>query len=286
MSDSSSPSPAPMRSGFPRKVVLLLLLVIDTIIGMIYFFRLLRPEKNLLALNLFAAMSLGLVAGFGTRFLFRERNWFIRFLAGSASLIVGLFILGLLSKWRIGFGPLYFWRDTIDWIGLAKISLGTITLLLAMQAWSKPAPSKASIPPVVVTPTPAEQQVHTKPRPKRKKSRRPVLSGIFPKSKPAQAESPARPVISTTQTVKTESKPRRSIFQRTTKTESKSRRPLFHQKPQVHLSMVEKHLCPYCFDPVHRKDPRGVVECKICHTLHHADCWEITGSCQVPHYTA
>jgi hypothetical protein len=28
------------------------------------------------------------------------------------------------------------------------------------------------------------------------------------------------------------------------------------------------------------------VECQICHTLHHADCWAITGTCQVPHYTA
>jgi hypothetical protein len=29
-----------------------------------------------------------------------------------------------------------------------------------------------------------------------------------------------------------------------------------------------------------------VVECEICHTLHHADCWAITGACQVPHFTA
>jgi hypothetical protein len=25
------------------------------------------------------------------------------------------------------------------------------------------------------------------------------------------------------------------------------------------------------------------VECKICHTLHHADCWAVTGACQIPH---
>jgi len=25
------------------------------------------------------------------------------------------------------------------------------------------------------------------------------------------------------------------------------------------------------------------VECPICHTMHHKDCWDITGTCQVPH---
>jgi hypothetical protein len=34
---------------------------------------------------------------------------------------------------------------------------------------------------------------------------------------------------------------------------------------------------------VKRNDPRGVVECEVCHTLHHKDCWDITGACQVPH---
>jgi hypothetical protein len=26
-----------------------------------------------------------------------------------------------------------------------------------------------------------------------------------------------------------------------------------------------------------------VKVCPICHTHHHADCWEVTGTCQVPH---
>jgi hypothetical protein len=26
-----------------------------------------------------------------------------------------------------------------------------------------------------------------------------------------------------------------------------------------------------------------VVECEVCHTLHHKDCWDVTGICQVPH---
>lgn len=41
--------------------------------------------------------------------------------------------------------------------------------------------------------------------------------------------------------------------------------------------------CPYCFDIVKRNDPRGVKVCEVCGTPHHADCWAVTGKCQVPH---
>lgn len=46
---------------------------------------------------------------------------------------------------------------------------------------------------------------------------------------------------------------------------------------------VVEDRCPYCFDVVKRKDPRGVKICEVCGTPHHADCWAITGKCQVPH---
>jgi ribosomal protein L37AE/L43A len=64
---------------------------------------------------------------------------------------------------------------------------------------------------------------------------------------------------------------------------SKSRRKLFQRKPELQISVYEEHRCPYCLDDVKRNDPRGVKECSVCHTLHHADCWDITGMCQVPH---
>lgn len=51
----------------------------------------------------------------------------------------------------------------------------------------------------------------------------------------------------------------------------------------ITLSAQEQHVCPYCLEPVTKRDPRGVKICKICKTWHHADCWEITGVCQVPH---
>lgn len=52
----------------------------------------------------------------------------------------------------------------------------------------------------------------------------------------------------------------------------------------VRLVGEEEHRCPFCLEIVEPGDPRGTVECPICHTRHHADCWSVTGICQVPHY--
>ncbi len=51
----------------------------------------------------------------------------------------------------------------------------------------------------------------------------------------------------------------------------------------VRLIGETEHRCPYCLEVVVNNDPRGVKVCPICHTRHHADCWAVTGNCQVPH---
>jgi hypothetical protein len=66
------------------------------------------------------------------------------------------------------------------------------------------------------------------------------------------------------------------------------RRPITAPPPQpdspVRLVGEEEHRCPYCLELVQKNDPRGITVCPICHTQHHADCWALTGVCQVPHY--
>ncbi len=49
------------------------------------------------------------------------------------------------------------------------------------------------------------------------------------------------------------------------------------------ITRVVEDRCPYCLDVITRKDPRGIHTCAVCGTPHHADCWAITGKCQVPH---
>lgn len=51
----------------------------------------------------------------------------------------------------------------------------------------------------------------------------------------------------------------------------------------VHLGRETTGVCPYCLEEVASNDPRGRVVCDICGTPHHADCWAITGKCEVPH---
>jgi ribosomal protein L37AE/L43A len=63
-------------------------------------------------------------------------------------------------------------------------------------------------------------------------------------------------------------------------------RNVLRRRRAVRLAAYEEHRCPYCLEPVRRGDPRGTVECPICHTLHHKDCWHVTGSCQIPHLTS
>lgn len=62
---------------------------------------------------------------------------------------------------------------------------------------------------------------------------------------------------------------------------SKHSRTRHPEGPRV-IGVVEDR-CPYCFDVVKRNDSRGVHVCEVCGTPHHADCWAITGKCQVPH---
>jgi ribosomal protein L37AE/L43A len=56
-----------------------------------------------------------------------------------------------------------------------------------------------------------------------------------------------------------------------------------NRKPMLQISTFEEHRCPFCLEEVKRNDPRGIKECEVCHSMHHADCWAITGMCQVPH---
>lgn len=51
----------------------------------------------------------------------------------------------------------------------------------------------------------------------------------------------------------------------------------------VRLIGREELRCPYCLQLIEPHERRRMVVCPICHAAHHKECWEITGSCQVPH---
>jgi hypothetical protein len=61
------------------------------------------------------------------------------------------------------------------------------------------------------------------------------------------------------------------------------RRKVHRLRQKVHLGRSVTTVCPFCLEEVLPKDPRGRVVCDICGTPHHADCWAISGKCEVPH---
>jgi len=274
------PAPTPPLLTFPRRVFLLLLLVALTATAFYILFDW-KPDTHPLARHFLADMTIGLAAGLGARGLLRKQNRFVRVISATASLVIGLVILGALSGWRTGLGPLSFWRDTIDWAGLAQMLTGGTGVFLALQAWSKPA-GRGMVPQVAVT-TPAASpqspdQVAAKPKRKRKKA----ANTSQPRSISAPAEPAAIPA-EPARDISISKLPDRPVI---TREQNKTAAQLVVRKPKVRLSKVENHLCPYCLEPVLQNDPRGVVECEICHTQHHGDCWAIAGFCQVPHFTA
>jgi hypothetical protein len=272
-----------------RRVFILLLLVIALSLGLVILFRQ-RNNVPLLLFNILADASLGLIIGLGTRFVLRQMNGFIQGVASAAMVVIGLAVLGYFTNWRTGIGPLQVGLINVDWlnwaqlplklplftsskmdmIDLAQMVIGIDTAWVALRAWkssprvvgqySSPAPrvrsrTRARSARASVTPSASASNNHasasasSRPRVKKKKSGRPVISmrTADPKPSRSRAWNPMR------------------------------------KRPELQIAVYEEHRCPYCLEIVTRNDPRGSVECQVCHALHHKDCWDITGSCQVPH---
>ena len=272
------------RSGLFRKLVLLFLLVAAFAFGLLILFRE-QPGYPGWFQNWFAVVSLAVVAGFGSRWVLSRRSGFVRILAATAAYISGLFLLGLISKWKYGIGPIEFWLERIDVDGLTQVGVGLCIFLLVFLAWRKRAPNKtrtAATPPSAAPPNPAVEARPATPartpraRPAIKPERKSILDLLKPAQKPVKINrkggASVRKAVRTMTEADLPVRPRK--------------RSIWRGRPKVQIALVEEHRCPYCLENVSRTDPRGVVECEVCHTLHHKDCWEITGVCQVPHYNS
>jgi hypothetical protein len=271
------PSPS-KRPPLWRRLLILFLLELTAVFGIVLLVQV-QPGLSYLALILLDAAWLGLVSGLGTRFLLKERHWTLSSLAAVVALLSGLFILGLASGWHYGIGPQEF--KAFDLAGAAQLATGLLACLLAATAWRRPAarnqapakiatspPEQAGKPDVVEANQPAAKARRPVAQPKPKKT-----AGSQSSGRTRKTPDPAAPI--TTQAQKS------SVI---SPAKSRLRRRL--RRPAVQFASTEEHRCPYCLEIVQPNDPRGIVECKICHALHHADCWAITGTCQVPHLNA
>jgi hypothetical protein len=264
MSLPSPSQPEPLRAILLRKLFLLALSMLG--VALIVAILLSQIPRAAYLLQVFASdLSLGLVAGFLARRLFRHHSAVLRFTSAYAVFILGLVLLGFFSGWQVGLGPLKFGRTSVDWTGLGQLLLGVGTVILSLEAWQKPLVQVQPATEIVVQPAPVAVAPRVAERPH-------VGTGSRSRRTPSRrTRRLARPKVESAPEIVVDApaKPRRK------------RSP--GRKPRLQLSRVEEHRCPYCLELIEPNDPRGTVECKICHTLHHADCWAITGTCQVPH---
>ncbi len=267
--------PPPPYSDLPRKLALLFLLAIAAALGIVLLFRAGYPLAYLNLLILASAL-LGLVSGFGARLVLRKRRTWLRLLAAFAMLGLGMIVLGLFSGGKYGLSPAAYQSGRFDWAGLIQMLIGTLAASLSLFAWRRRAP----VLPSVAEEPPTQPAVRSGtpdllPQPERIKSPKPRGARLTKKLRPSTGSK-----LRTRARVRTAAKPKTKTGRSKSPASGLKRRS---RKADIQFAANEEHRCPYCLELIQPNDPRGIVECKICHTLHHADCWAVTGACQIPH---
>lgn len=246
-----------------RKLVLLSLLTAAYALGLVLLFSK-ATWFPLPLFSFFADSTLAVVAGFGSRLMLSKRNWFIRFITATVMSVGGLAILGYFSDWEIGIDAIALSRGYMGWEDLIHLVVGITISWAALWAWYRPAPKNGETSEFIES---AQSPVIVQPQSWLPQPRMRIGSGVE-----AHSGNGSRSSV-------------RARLKLVTKqpTRPKKNRSSRMRRPHVQLALVEEHRCPYCLEPVLRTDIRGIKECDVCHSLHHADCWAVTGTCQVPH---
>lgn len=249
-----------------RKLVLLTLLASAYALGLV----LLYSKTNWFPrplFSFFADSTLAIVAGFGSRLLLSKRNWFIRFITATVLSVVSLAILGYFSQWELGIDVIALSAGYISWEDLIHLIVGITVSWAALWAWYKPSITNVE---TSMLNEPVQPAVVLQPRSWLPQPRMRIGTEVDDRSGNGTRSSVrARLKLVTKQP-----------------TRPKKIRSSRLSRPHVQLALIEEHRCPYCLEPVLRTDVRGIKECNVCHSLHHADCWAVTGTCQVPHLNA
>ena len=271
---------------------------------------LLRQSGDITLLKYTIVLGLGFIAGFSARRFLKGHTQTLKLLAATISAVLSLVILHTLSGGFLGlnlFTPL---NKNPDWFGLIQFGLAAFGALLAIQAfknplWIKDLPVTAR-PPRRSSPIsrpgikgrspkpnlPSGKKIVQKSSrvgsgkkaslsvgkstPKKDSASLASLASLAKGKKTSKVSAPHKLSLASVPTRKIK-KPARPKTKRSRKKSAKD------LAKDIKFVGVEEYNCPYCLDPVVAHDPRGVKICPICKTHHHADCWGITGACQIPH---
>lgn len=223
-----------------------------------------------IVLTLASDVGMGLAAGLAARFSLPRRSAALRWLVALFGLCTGLIFMGWLSRGLLGVNLINRSSMAPDWDGLQRFALGALAAWPAVSAWSRRR-REHRIPARTSSYAPTTGRV-VRSRGNSRRNTRATSQRTLAMSMPATSTrthtvSRARLHKPRTQTAKVRGSRRKK---RTNST--------------IRLATKVAHRCPYCLEDVKPNDPRGVVECSTCHTPHHADCWGVTGTCQVPHH--
>jgi hypothetical protein len=265
----------PEKYNLPRKLVILLLLVISASLWLYVLFHERKIGYGRTVQEIAAGVVIALVAGLGAQLILSQREGLFRFVAAMAADVAGVYLLGFISDGKYGISKFGWLPRTIDYDGLNLVGIGFLIIVLISLLFRRTK--------VVVIPEPI-QVASPLGEPDDSDF---VQAGS---SNSISVSEPIRPQVSWSRILTTPLIRARSNGQHAGRIKPMKAAPVVapkrhrrSRKARVQLALVEEHRCPYCLENVTRSDPRGVVECTVCHTLHHKDCWDITGTCQVPH---
>jgi len=246
---------------------------------------LVRLYVNITLLKYIVVLLVGLLAGFSARRFLTGHTRFLELLAALISTAISLASLHILSAGFIGIDLFFRSTSNPDWQGLIQYGVAALGSLLVINAFR----SRPFIEGITTIPQPQKESKSWLPKlslPKVKKSGSAASKTAPSKKEPAKIKQTTKKKSSNALAIqKMASKPKKLavVAPPPSKTRKPAKRTKKNAKPEIKFVGKEEHICPYCLDPVLDHDPRGVKICPICKTRHHADCWGITGACQIPH---
>jgi len=239
--------------------------------------------------------ALGLLTGFAARRSLPHRSNLLRWVVAMGALTVGLLAAGIVSGGEVGLGPLLPLVPRIRWGEMAQLTSAGLAAWLAVRAFARPEVSSPDAP----APAPGETNwgftYHptirdTQPIRARRGARPSTALRAAPSAHSARPVASGSGIASPSQAVHQQPPFRRGYRRlRAELSRVASWRPAFgfqlaRRKPSpIRFTGIGEDRCPYCLDVVMENDRRGVTTCPVCHTRHHAECWAVTGTCQMPH---
>jgi hypothetical protein len=273
----------------------LILVLFTSLIGSVLTLLFLVNRLEMPVLLKFGVLAAtGVSAGFGARRILVGRCFLLRLGAAIFTLFIALGLLNVITLGYIGLNLLRAYPNNPQWDGALQLAVASLLAAITLRAWRVTVrevmvePRYASPPMPLPAPRPTRRSTtRSRRRTSSTSARRRSTSSIVSAASASTAFAAWSSRITTQfRNIFLAPSGATSARSRTAKRITKNRRGrqrTFRRDPAVYLSGKVEHRCPYCLEEVRRNDPRGIKICKVCKTWHHADCWAVTGVCQVPH---